>query len=110
MSVDVRFFFFFNSESLAEYAEEKVDKLMPHCRGEVNAHFDISIQGRKKSIELTFKTKLNTYHASASSDDYYLSVDIVVNKVLRQVKKHRQKLKMHKKYAVAPTQEDYEAA
>ena len=105
MSVVVRFKKLDHSESLTEYIEEKIEKLIPHCRGEISAHFDISIQGRKKAVEFHFKTKLNSYYSKAFSEDYYLSVDVAVNKVLRQVKKHRQKMRLHKNYAVSAGRE-----
>ena len=100
MLVDVRFKKLDHSDSLVEYINEKVEKLSVYCRGQVHVHFDISKQGRKKFTELTFKTKLNTYHAQASAESYYASVDMALNKVLKQVKKHRQKLRMHKNYAM----------
>ncbi|MCB9026173.1 MAG: ribosome-associated translation inhibitor RaiA [Bdellovibrionaceae bacterium] len=105
MLVDVRFKKLDHSDSLVEYIYEKVEKLSTYCRGHVVVHFDISKQGRKNISELTFKTQLNTYHAQASSDNFYSAVDLALTKVLKQVKKHRQKLRMHKNYALNPERE-----
>ena len=100
MNVDVRFKKLDHSESLVDYINEKVEKLSMYCRGHVHVHFDISKQGRKMITEINFSTKLNNYHAQASADNFYSSVDQALNKILRQVKKHRQKLRMHKNYAM----------
>ena len=105
MFVDVRFKKLDHSESLVNYINERVEKLSLFCSGNVQVHFDISLQGRKKYSELTFKTKLNTYHAQASADNFHASIDMALNKVLKQVKKHRQKLRMHKNYAMNPERE-----
>ncbi len=86
---------------------EKSEKLLTYCKGDVSFHFDVSIQGRKKSIELSVTTKHNTYHAKAGSEDFYASVDMVIGKVMRQVKKHRQKMKSHRNYT---WEQDVEAA
>lgn len=105
MLVDVRFKKLDHSESLIEYIHDRVEKLSVYCRGHAVVHFDISKQGCKKFVELTFKTSLNTYHAQASSENYYTSVDLALSRILKQVKKHRQKLRMHKNYTLNPERE-----
>jgi putative sigma-54 modulation protein len=105
MSVEVRFKKIDSSESLVNYLYEKMEKLLPHCRGELNVHVDISLQGKTKVVDISLTTQLNSYHSKASSNDYYISADMAVNKILRQVKKHRQKLRMHKNYAAQTDQE-----
>ena len=100
MLVDVRFKKIDHSDSLVEYAQERTEKLNSFCRGHASIHFDISKQGRNKLVELTFKTNLNIYHAQGISDNFYSSVDLAISRILKQVKKHKQKLRVHKNYAI----------
>jgi putative sigma-54 modulation protein len=98
MSVDVRFKKLDHSDSLVQHMNEKIEKILVFCKGEVNFHFDVSLQGNLKRVDLMIHYKNQSFSGKALSDDFYTCVDMAVSKVMKQIKKQREKMKAHRNY------------
>ena len=84
------------SESLRRYAEEKLGKLDRHLAETTRLELELAVE-RNPSIansqvaEATVWTKGPILRARESSDDMRASIDLLVEKLERQVKRYREK-------------------
>ena len=100
MSVDCRFRGIDHSQSLVDYIHERVQKLSRYAPNGIRVQVSVSKEGHRHCIELNFTTPSQTFRARASSEDHFYSLDMAVEKILRQVKKRQQRLRNHRNYAL----------
>lgn len=83
--------------SLKEYVEEKIGKIDKYFENSDNieANVLIKISGNDQVVEVTINTHGLILRAEESSKDLYSSIDLVVEKLDRQIRKN--KTKLHKK-------------
>lgn len=84
------------SESLMNYAEERLDKVEKFELQPMDVHFVISKDNYECAVEVTVLEGRRKFKATALSDDFYRSVEMVTNKLLRQMAKDKRRLKHHK--------------
>ena len=83
------------TDSLRDYVNEKVGRLEKHFEKVSNTHVILSVENVRQKAEATVNMSGNSIFAEATEDDMYASIDSLVNKLDRQVKKHKEKLKNH---------------
>ena len=83
------------TDSLRDYVNEKVGKLEKHFEKVSNTHVILSVENVRQKAEATVNMSGNSIFAEATADDMYASIDALVDKLDRQVKKHKEKLKNH---------------
>ncbi len=98
MKLDCQFKSLDYSESLKEYAEEALQKLKKFEMKPVNVQIIFSAQRHKKFVSVTITGGVKKYQASASTDDFYDSVDKVVHKLSSQMSKIKSRTQNHKKF------------
>lgn len=86
------------TEGLKNHTEEKLGKLKKYFEQinetDVVFHVDDSKEKDKKnSVEVTIWANGTTIHAEESAQDLYAAVDVVVDKLERQIKRYKEKLK-----------------
>ena len=77
---------------LRSAVEEKIGKLDKYFNDEVTANVTLSVEKERQKIEVTIPIKGNIIRAEEVSNDMYVSIDLVVEVIERQVTKHRKKL------------------
>ena len=81
------------SDSLREYTEKKLSKLNwffdPDAEGQVKYTQE---KGGKNIVEITISHKGLLFRAEEATGDMYASVDKAVDKLSRQIRRHRTKL------------------
>lgn len=88
------------TEALRSYAEEKLEKLGKHLNSATTMELELFCE-KNPSIadnqvaEATIFTKGPVIRAKSTSSDMYASIDLVADKLSRQVKKFRSKLTSH---------------
>lgn len=84
-------------DSLRSYAEEKVDKLTKLIDRGVEAQVTLSVEKHvhEAHIELVTDGSLKLRGVD-KSDDMYGSIDAAVDRIMRQVKRYREKIKSHR--------------
>lgn len=88
------------TEALHSYAEEKLEKLGKHLNSATTMELELFCE-KNPSIadnqvaEATIFTKGPVIRAKGTSSDMYASIDLVADKLNRQVKKFRSKLTSH---------------
>jgi putative sigma-54 modulation protein len=96
MKVDFTFKHVDSSDSLMEYAQERCEKIEKFELNPMDVHFIISMQKHECIVEVHIEEGRRKFKAMASSDDFYRSVEMVVNKLWRQMSKDKRRIKDHK--------------
>ena len=83
------------TDSLHDYVNEKMGRLEKHFDKVSNTHVILSVENVRHKAEATVNMSGNSIFAESTEDDMYSAIDSLVDKLDRQVKKHKEKLKNH---------------
>src|SRR5438094_10272216 len=86
-----------------EYAEKKLQRLARYFRTAREAHFTHSVQRNWQIVEVQLDLDGVLLRAEGRTQDFFTSIDDVVDKLEQQVKRLKEKLKSQKGRADAPT-------
>lgn len=85
-------------DAIREYVNEKIDKAVSHFQSltnEVNVHLSVArnprINPNKQSAEVTIYANGTVIRAEESSDSLYASIDLVADKITRQLRKYKER-------------------
>ena len=84
------------TESLKTFTEEKLQKLEKHFEKITKINVVFRIEKLNKIAEATLFVAKGEYHAHAQSEDMYASVDELLDKLNRQLVKHKEKIQDHR--------------
>ena len=75
--------------AMKSYIEEKISKIDKYLEnpGEITANVVVRVKDLEQTIEVTVPTKKFTLRAEESNEDFYAAVDLVINKLQRQIRK-----------------------
>lgn len=82
--------------ALKDYAEGKVQHLKRYFDQIVTAHLVFSLEKYRHKVEITLHVNGKDFVSEDESDDMYVSVDRSVDKLERQLKRHKDKIKRRK--------------
>ncbi len=82
------------TQSMKSYITEKLSKMDKYFENpeEITANVLVKIKGLEQIIEVTALTKRFTLRAEESNEDFYAAVDLVINKLERQIRKNKDRL------------------
>lgn len=80
------------TDALRNYVEEKMERLVRHGDGIGNAHIVLKVEDRSNIAEGTMHVSGADLHGEAKNDDMYAAIDAMVDKLDRQLTKHRAKV------------------
>lgn len=83
------------TESLRKYVDTKFEKLERHFDHINNAHVILNVEKLKQKAEATLHLSGGEVFANAQHADMYAAIDGLIDKLDRQVIKHKEKLKRH---------------
>jgi putative sigma-54 modulation protein len=85
------------SEPVRAYVEEKLDRVKKYIDEPIDAQAVLSVEKkiRHKAV-VTLSAKGITIKASEETNDMYAAIDAMVDKIERQLKRYKEKLKKHK--------------
>jgi putative sigma-54 modulation protein len=114
MNIAVTFKHIDSSDAIKQYAESKVLKLEKYLNNILEAHITLSIErvDHKESgvAQIKLSAKNLTVNAEEKSADIYSAIDLLIEKVEAQIKKHKEKIrrKEHEEegFAASDTLED----
>ena len=88
-----------NTDSIKEYIEAKLSRLDKYIKDsdDLEAVVLTKKEGRRYKIEVTIPTKDFTLRNEVVDDDLYAAIDLVIDKLERQVRKNKEKLNKKKK-------------
>jgi putative sigma-54 modulation protein len=89
------------SAALKSYAEEKSARLARYVVEPSEVHWVLSGEKIRHIAEVTVVAKNLTVKAAESTQDLYSAIDMALEKLERQLRRHKEKVKKHK---FAPTE------
>ena len=83
------------TDSLRNYVDTKFSKLERHFDHISNVHVILNVEKLNQKAEATMHLSGAEVFASSENTDMYAAIDSMVDKLDRQVIKHKEKLKKH---------------
>ncbi|OPJ63456.1 ribosome hibernation-promoting factor, HPF/YfiA family [Clostridium oryzae] len=80
------------TEALRSASEKKIAKLEKYFNPEVEAHVTLSVQKNRHIVEVTIPFNGIILRGEEDNDDMYSSLDLVVDKLERQIRKQKTRL------------------
>lgn len=79
------------SESLRDYVTEKLDRLKRHSDHITNVHVVLTVEKMIQRAEATVHVSGGELFADAETEDLYAAIDLLADKLDRQLIKHKEK-------------------
>jgi putative sigma-54 modulation protein len=83
------------TEALRAYAEEKVQRLTRYLESIVSATVVLSVEKHRHIAEVTLRVRELTIRAEEHTEDLYSSIDLVVEKLERQILRYKERIVAH---------------
>ncbi|ATP39092.1 ribosomal subunit interface protein [Solibacillus sp. R5-41] len=81
--------------AIRDHVESKIEKIERYFNGDVNANANVNLKvynAKQTKVEVTIPMKNLTLRAEERHDDMYAAVDLIVDKLERQIRKHKTKV------------------
>lgn len=82
--------------ALRAYAEGKLNKLTHHSEHITAVHVIFTLEKLSHIVEATVSLSKAEIHAQAASNDMYAAIDALIDKLDRQLVKHKEKRHNHR--------------
>ena len=86
------------TDALHDYVKEKIEKVQRHFDHVTTTHVVLSVEKTRQRAEATINASGATIHANSEDEDMYAAIDALSSKLDRQVIKHKEKLKDHRRH------------
>lgn len=84
------------TDALRDYVQEKIKKLERRFANITNIHVVLTFESQaQQKAEAHVDLAKGDIHAHAHADDMYAAIDLMIDKLDRQVIKHKEKLNHH---------------
>ena len=77
--------------ALRQHVTEKMERLARHFDHVSNVHVVLSVEKPRQKAEATINLSRGTVFAEAEAEDMYAAIDVLIDKLDRQVKKQKEK-------------------
>jgi putative sigma-54 modulation protein len=81
--------------ALRDYVLARLDKLARHSDQVLDGHVILSVEKLVQKAEATLNLAGRSMHAEATAEDMYAAIDLLADKLDRQVLKHKEKVTDH---------------
>jgi putative sigma-54 modulation protein len=96
MQTSVTFKNLVSSENLKSYAEEKLDRLDKYLYNPAEANVVLCVEKFRHIAEINIKGDKLNINSKEETSDMYSAIDMVMDKVEKQIKKSKQKNRQHR--------------
>ena len=96
MQVTVTFRHMDATEGLRKYTEEKVGRVKKYLDRPIEANVVLSVEKHRHIAEVSLIADRAIINSKEETDNMYSSIDLVMNKIESQLRKHKERLKRHK--------------
>jgi putative sigma-54 modulation protein len=86
MNITITFRHMVGTEAVKSYGHEKVAKLQKFLRQAMSAQVTLSVEGLEHIAEVGISSGSAHFHATERSEDMYASIDMVHDKLERQIR------------------------
>ncbi len=84
------------TKALKEYVDSKFERLERHFDKVTNVHVILSVEKLRQKAEATLHLNGTDVYADSTQEDMYAAIDVLVDKLDRQVKKYKEKSTSHR--------------
>ena len=96
------------TEAIRDYAEEKLGKLEKYFKDDdITANVLTRVRGNSQIVEVTIPTSKFVLRSEEENDDLYAAIDLVSDKLERQIRKNKTRLNRNVKENVKEFNFDY---
>jgi len=89
------------TDAMKDYVKEKLSKLEKYTLDDnIRATVLVKVRNYTQKVEVTIPLKTLMLRAEEESEDFYSAVDLVINKLERQIRKNKTKLKKKEKSGI----------
>jgi putative sigma-54 modulation protein len=81
--------------ALRDYVQSKLERITNHFDHVIDVKVTLSVEKLKQKAEATIHVPGNDLHAECSNDDMYSAIDLLADKLDRQVLKFKEKVSDH---------------
>lgn len=82
--------------ALRSYVESKLERVRRHFDHVIEADVLLSVQDKlRQKAEITLRVRGSALHAEAIDEDMYAAIDCLIDKLDRQVLRHKDRVKNH---------------
>ena len=81
--------------ALRKYVTSKFERLARHFDNVRDVHAVLTVEKLQHKAEADLRVSGNHIHADAIEGDMYAAIDVLIDKLDRQIKKHKEKLTDH---------------
>lgn len=86
------------TEALKRYVEEKAHKIGKYFYRPLEAHVVLAVDSKDRQLaEVTLQTRRITVHGREETKDLYSAIDLVMDKIERQIQKYKTKTKLRRR-------------
>lgn len=97
------------TDAIKEYTESKLSRLEKYFKDdEINANILARVRGNSQIVEVTIPTSKYVLRSEEENDDLYAAIDLVTDKLERQIRKNKTRLNRNTKDSVKEFNFDYE--
>lgn len=89
------------TDSIHDYVMNKFAKLERHFDNITNVQVTLSVDNKNQQAEATVQIAKGELFAKAVNEDLYAAIDSLIDKLDRQLIKHKEKLQNHHKQGIA---------
>ena len=99
------------TDAIRDYIESKVGRLEKYFKNtNLTATVNVRVRGKDQIVEVTIPTDKVTLRAEDTHSDLYAAIDLVIEKLERQIRKNKSKAKKSLKQVVVFNDFDVDAA
>ena len=95
MQVSITFRHMDASDFLKDYAKEKVERVNRYLDRAGEAHITLSLERHLHNADIMIQSGRWVLRGREKSDDMYASIDLAMDKIERQLKRYKDKIKNH---------------
>lgn len=81
--------------ALRSYVEEKLERVRRHFDQVIDADVLLSVDKLRQKAEITLRVSGTALHAQSVEPDLYAAIDCLMDKLDRQVLRHKDRIKNH---------------
>jgi putative sigma-54 modulation protein len=97
MSIEYKFRNLEPSDAIKTYAADKLGKLQKYLRAPLEAHVTFSVERHLHCVDVTCSSSGEHYQGRAEQEDMYASIDLVVDKIQRQLNRSKGQHRSHRR-------------
>jgi putative sigma-54 modulation protein len=86
MNITITFRHMEGTEAVKKHAHEKLAKLQKFLRTAMTAQATLSVEGLEHIADVSIAAGSGHFHATERSEDMYASIDVVLDKLERQIR------------------------